>query len=684
MSPSLRISSLVFLLILHCGLPAALAAPPPNDNFSSAAVISGLPAVVTGSNVEATRQTGEPNSPMGYDRASVWWTWTAPVSGWTEVNTLGSTFDTGLAVFTGTEVGALTLLQYNDAVPATEQSRLRLQTTAGTTYSIQVQGWFGANGNIRLEIKPAPAPQPPALQILTLSPDTQIVAAFSAGMTDLEIEFTAPEELMKIELIMIGPRGDPSVTSWSFEEMTLLSGDRLGGRLRACFFTITDEFTTDGGPSKVFGDWSATLKLTDRFGSVMRYGGEGQSPLPAGSNSVLHLLPSGPIDLRLPSIVSASVTPQIVDVTSSAQTLQVEVIAADDVGLVGDIDLYLLGPAGGSVVGAINWTSHTGTSTNRTSRGTLVVRPLPAGTYDLMYWVYDITGKGYTIQKTTSPAVPGIPITITVLNSGITDNIAPKMLAVSTSAPSAPAVSPATTIDFTVDAVDNIGITGVSLRLLQGFPGTHVSMQLVSGTPQAGRWSGSLDFDGTSVPGTYPIAIYLEDLAGNASRYQQNLLSGQAFPPGAATTFTVTPGPNDAYSVWRAGFPGLDSASGEPFADADADGYPNVLEFTCGTHPLLSSLPDGPDPLGSRAPVFTFTPTHIQVEFCLSRENYRLGGGSYWELKAAWSENLEREKNSSRAFLVTKDLFRYQIPRGTGSSLFGWLKVVPSTARITP
>jgi RTX calcium-binding nonapeptide repeat (4 copies) len=58
----------------------AAAAPPPNDNFVDAAVISGLPVEATGSNVEATREPGEPNHGGQNGQNSVWFKWTAPAN----------------------------------------------------------------------------------------------------------------------------------------------------------------------------------------------------------------------------------------------------------------------------------------------------------------------------------------------------------------------------------------------------------------------------------------------------------------------------------------------------------------------------------------------------------------------------------------------------------------------------
>jgi hypothetical protein len=62
--------------------PHAPSGPPPsNDNFASAQPISGTSGSVTGTNVGATVEPGEQNIQDNRGGASVWYKWTAPVTG---------------------------------------------------------------------------------------------------------------------------------------------------------------------------------------------------------------------------------------------------------------------------------------------------------------------------------------------------------------------------------------------------------------------------------------------------------------------------------------------------------------------------------------------------------------------------------------------------------------------------
>jgi hypothetical protein len=136
------------------------------DLFANATLLTGSFATDTGSNVgtDATGgETGEPVIPNATGNPanslpinSVWWKWTATSSGTVEVNTYGSDFDTLLGVYTGSAVDALTPVATNDDAESI-QSQLFFNAVAGTTYYIDVDGFGGDVGNVRLHLGMAPA-----------------------------------------------------------------------------------------------------------------------------------------------------------------------------------------------------------------------------------------------------------------------------------------------------------------------------------------------------------------------------------------------------------------------------------------------------------------------------------------------------------------------------------------------
>lgn len=128
------------------------ATPPANDNFVNAQVISGSLGSVSGSNVSASKEAGEPAHAGNTGGASVWYQWQAPATGSVTISTTGSSFDTLLGVYTGSSVGGLTTIASNDDenFPTILTSTVTFNTVSGTTYRIAVDGYGGASGNVTL------------------------------------------------------------------------------------------------------------------------------------------------------------------------------------------------------------------------------------------------------------------------------------------------------------------------------------------------------------------------------------------------------------------------------------------------------------------------------------------------------------------------------------------------------
>lgn len=144
----------VVLVVGCCVLasPAAAQAPPPNDAFAAAAILAGTETTAVGANVGATKEPGEPNHAGEPGGSSVWWRWTAPANGGFTVDTCDSSFDTVLAVYTGSAVNALTPVRSNDDA-CDFASSVTFVATAGQLYSIAVDGLDAETGEIRLRLQ---------------------------------------------------------------------------------------------------------------------------------------------------------------------------------------------------------------------------------------------------------------------------------------------------------------------------------------------------------------------------------------------------------------------------------------------------------------------------------------------------------------------------------------------------
>ena len=137
-------------------------APPQavNDAFANRSALSGLAARGVAFTTSASRESGEPVHAGYQGGKSVWWSWKAPASGLCQMDTVGSSFDTLLAVYTGTALNELTLIAENDGEPNDnfKISRLQFQAVAGTTYHIAVDGYLGDAGDAVLNLLLQPAP----------------------------------------------------------------------------------------------------------------------------------------------------------------------------------------------------------------------------------------------------------------------------------------------------------------------------------------------------------------------------------------------------------------------------------------------------------------------------------------------------------------------------------------------
>jgi hypothetical protein len=126
--------------------------PPPNDFFSNRIALVGGTNTVFGTNGLATREPGEPNHLGLLAQTSLWWTWTAPKSGQVQIDTIGSNFDTLLAIYNGLAF-PLVLVINDDQSGGSGTSRVIFNAVGGTVYQIAVDGYGGLSGRIVLNLR---------------------------------------------------------------------------------------------------------------------------------------------------------------------------------------------------------------------------------------------------------------------------------------------------------------------------------------------------------------------------------------------------------------------------------------------------------------------------------------------------------------------------------------------------
>jgi Divergent InlB B-repeat domain len=140
------------------------AAAPDNDAFSAATALPDFPGEQSGSNLEATKEIGEPNHAGDPGGHSVWFAWTPSsdrLVGIQNGNCFGGT-DILIAVYTGASVDALTPVASNQSPTPpscffSEAPQAEFEAIAGTTYRIAVDGRNRAEGAFLLRFSGAPA-----------------------------------------------------------------------------------------------------------------------------------------------------------------------------------------------------------------------------------------------------------------------------------------------------------------------------------------------------------------------------------------------------------------------------------------------------------------------------------------------------------------------------------------------
>jgi hypothetical protein len=119
-----------------------------SDYFATCAALSGASGSYADETTFATKEPGEPSHAGNPGGHSLWYCWTAPTNRPVTFDTLGSTFDTLLAVYTGNNVSNLTLIAANDDIAGwtNRQSRVTFTPVTGATYHLVVDGFGGAAG----------------------------------------------------------------------------------------------------------------------------------------------------------------------------------------------------------------------------------------------------------------------------------------------------------------------------------------------------------------------------------------------------------------------------------------------------------------------------------------------------------------------------------------------------------
>jgi parallel beta-helix repeat protein len=135
------------------GLGLQRPAPRRFSGRAAPALARGFTGTQIFSTVGSTKEIGEPNHCGVIGGASQWFPYQPPANGILTINTDGSSFDTVLAVYTGSGLDFASLRPVacdNNSGTNGRTSRVTFQAVAGTIYYIAVDGVGGATGTVQL------------------------------------------------------------------------------------------------------------------------------------------------------------------------------------------------------------------------------------------------------------------------------------------------------------------------------------------------------------------------------------------------------------------------------------------------------------------------------------------------------------------------------------------------------
>lgn len=124
--------------------------PPLNDHFTNRIVLNNALFFTVGHTTLATREPQEPTHTVLSANNSIWWSWIAPSNGPVSITTAGSSFDTIVAIYTGSFLASLSFVAADDNGAGSGASKVVFDAVAGVTYHIAVDGPNSQSGRVQL------------------------------------------------------------------------------------------------------------------------------------------------------------------------------------------------------------------------------------------------------------------------------------------------------------------------------------------------------------------------------------------------------------------------------------------------------------------------------------------------------------------------------------------------------
>jgi hypothetical protein len=237
------------------------------DDFASRPVFSDVAGEINSSNLLASAEAGEPAHAGYAAERSMWMSFVSPMDGVVEFTTVGSSFDTVLAAYQGTDVAALSPIDADDDQGLAFTSLIRFAVTNGEPIEVAVDNSPQHAGTIQLNWSMTATTN--VVPLILSQPLSQLVP-LGSNFT-LSVTATNPGSL------------DPLTYQWQ------INGTNIVGATSSSF-TVTNAQATNGGFYRVAvsnGTYTKTsqtanVALSVGTGQLINVGGK---PLKCGSTT---------------------------------------------------------------------------------------------------------------------------------------------------------------------------------------------------------------------------------------------------------------------------------------------------------------------------------------------------------------------------------------------------------------
>jgi hypothetical protein len=218
--------------------------PESPDEFANCLPLAGSDGRVTGNILNASMEDEEPAHGPANGGSSLWYCWTAPTSETFVWDTVGSSFDSFLSIYTGDSLGGLVRVNQDDDSGGAGTSRLSLQAIAGTTYHVAVDRRDGTNGY-------------PTTGVLALNWHS---SAYQQAPVIIEQPHSLATFMGTNETLSVSVAGTlPLTYQWYRSGIPILDDDHVSGATAASL-TFTDIRESDRGMYEV--------RIQNQLGSV--------------------------------------------------------------------------------------------------------------------------------------------------------------------------------------------------------------------------------------------------------------------------------------------------------------------------------------------------------------------------------------------------------------------------------